>query len=1036
MKRVLLILLLLFPSFVFAQINKDQIKGYFENGDTPNESHYGALIDFIGQKVDTIQGKGLSSEDFTTAYKNYLDNLPTEIDGKADAAHSHDDRYYTKSKADSIHSQLTSGAAALGVVYIDTDTTIDGWDLQSNTKYIGSNGAVVTVNDEINMGGMVINGDSNIVIQGIIFDLNTNNDTGQGNADPSNFATAITIRDASNIIIEKCTFTNSNRDNADPDWTLHAVEAQNADVLHVVNNKSFGCQFKLDGGTGSLTNVFFDNNFVSECTQMGVSAVVQPAGADVLIRNISITNNTFTSIDNHAVYLGNDNGVGSYTGSVTMENINVTGNHIYGLAYLNSSQNSKGILVNLTKDSRRINISENEIVGASGNTSVQGININTASQDVANDSLGHTITVINNKIHDTGGATGGFSIFLTEVENFQIRNNLISEGKGLRLLNCVDGQVFGNQEGKNVGSMFRFDTSTGIISDKRYTDDAEAIADGLSSGDFYYKVNAGYVAVGGSLGATLSQEEVEDYTGAQFNHNNHTGVTSVYDDVTGEVRLNVPNSASSVSGDSYIDQIWQTPAQYEDTLGFTLGLNTQTSTNYTTVDQLIGQPGFANLADIKAYFDDVPEIQAATAVTDFDRGGTGDAQGVSLDYAVLRQMFENSYNFMFPAQATYVYTYDLPIKEGGVYQGSVNRDDLNATKFLQAAGCNCDGFVSKNIDAANNNWHLSGAIRDISFQGDTVNNTAGSGVWIKNMGENFEIKNIRANDYPFAGLKLTGKVAPWQIYGLSAHENKYGAYIESDSLENSEKEIIFYGPTGDNNTEALIGVNASYTRLTVLNPKVEGNSKFMIEINRGSGTRLLVIGGAWGAYDKYTAANCADCEALVSLNYTYPESGFNNFVIRFMNFGYDDIPHAVIDNVVADTFDINNNEEFLDWTYTRDTEMPIPKGAYHKGVPDYGVLDAFNVTNSLRFHNSRHWRYNGTSTIYLNNYTAWRPGTFQEILMNSSSKPSITISGSVPGPGVLREVGNNFQANVTQLWTITYDGVDTEGDAIYRLTIE
>lgn len=999
---------------------------------------------------DIVNGLMVGGTGITATYDDVANTLTLSIDYT-----DLDTRYYTESEVDVITGQLApiaraipsggssgqvlkkssstdydvvwgsdntggggGGSAALGVVHIDGDTTINGWDLQSNTRYVGSNGAVITVNNLVNQGGMVINGDSNIVIENVIIDLNTDNDVGAGNGDANNFATCITIRDAKNIRILNSQFINSNRANADPDWTLHAIEAQNTDVLHVVNNRSYGCQFKLDGAAGSLTNVLFDNNYVKECTQMGVSFVVQPAGANVELRNINITNNIFEDIDNHAIYGGNDNGAGAYTGTVVMENINITGNQIKGLAYLSSSQQSKGILMNITKDTRFLNISENHIIGQAANTSVQGININTASQDASSNLKGYGITVSNNKIYDTGS----FSVFLTDVGNFQLKDNFIEDGRGIRLLNCADGQVFGNIAGASVEAMFRFDTSDNIISDKPYADDAAALADGLSNGDFYFKSGAGYVAIGGSLASTLTQEQVEDFTGGQFNHLNHTNVTATYDDASGEVRLTADVSAAP-SGDSYIDQIWQTPAQYEDTLGVTLGALSQTNTNYVTVDEIIGQPGFADLAALKTFFDDVPEVTSATAVTDLDRGGTGDAQGVSLDYAVLRQMFENSYNFVFPAQVNYKISHDLSIKEGGVYRGAVNRDDVNATKFSQVAGCDCNIFASKNIVENNTNWHLSGGIYDISFEGDTLTNSAGSGVWIKNMGENYAVYNIRSNRFPEHGIRVSGKYAPVQIWQPSVHGNKIdGVHFEADSLENSEKEIVIYGPTGDNNGNALIGIDASYTRTTVINPKAEGSSKYMIDINKGSGTRLLVIGGAWGAYDKFTASNCTICESVINLNYTYPESGFNNPVVRVMNFGFDDIPHALINQVTADTFDINNNETYLDWVYTRWADNIVPFSQYETGLPFYGAWEGLDGGSAYQFRNGRVYTHESTSTMYFNNYTDWQMDSKVVVYVTAASQPSLSFTGTVPGPGTAYYSGETFIPNQKQRWTITYGG--------------
>ena len=85
-----------------------------------------ALVAAVGNKVDKIEGKGLSTNDFTTEDKNKLESIEvgankttvdsslsststnpvqnkiinTALSGKANSSHTHDDRYYTESEID------------------------------------------------------------------------------------------------------------------------------------------------------------------------------------------------------------------------------------------------------------------------------------------------------------------------------------------------------------------------------------------------------------------------------------------------------------------------------------------------------------------------------------------------------------------------------------------------------------------------------------------------------------------------------------------------------------------------------------------------------------------------------------------------------------------------------------------------------------------------------------------------------------------------------------------------------------------------
>lgn len=374
------------------------------------------------------------------------------------------------------------------------DSPTDGpITLESNVHYVSRPGVVLTCDDTTNLSGLVGNGVENIILEGLTIDLATtayDGVTQPPKNDWPNFTTGIDLRNCQRIWIKRCRFINSG--SAHADWTMQACNMQNVNGLFMAFNHSVGCQYKLCGANGSLENVFFGNNYGRNNTQMGMSFVVQPQeGSNLRLANIQIVNNTFENTDQHSIYGGIDNGVGAYPGSVTIENINISGNLSNGTAYLNTTQTSKGILMNLTRDTRHVAITKNQIIGQAASTQVQGIQVNTSPTDVANGFRAKNITINENQISECEN----FNIVADDIDFFEIRGNKCERGKGIIVRRSNDGDVFKNKFRDTGGASVRIeDNCTNMRTDKKLADDTAAAAHGIEVGEFYYKTATGIVA--------------------------------------------------------------------------------------------------------------------------------------------------------------------------------------------------------------------------------------------------------------------------------------------------------------------------------------------------------------------------------------------------------------------------------------------------------------------------------------------------------------------------------------------------------------
>lgn len=540
-------------------------------------------------------------------------------------------------------------------------------------------------------------------------------------------------------------------------------------------------------------------------------------------------------------------------------------------------------------------------------------------------------------------------------------------------------------------------------------------------------------AIDTELGSTgwkqkLTQEEVQDMAAALLNHSDHTNITASYNNAANKVILAA--AASSPSGDSYLDQHWRTPFEYEDVskLGTTLASNTQTGASYKTLnDASIG----LSLSALQNMFSNVPEVQAATALTDFAIGGTGDPQGVSADYAVLQQLMQDHYCVWLAPQRRYMMTHTLIYRTGVTLQGMVDRDDINGSILYRANGANCDILQSANVyNDSVGGWAISGALRCFGIYGNSDNNTSGSGIVIKGYGETFAIDRVRSNWNPDDAVRLVDRIAPAYIHNLSCHRNGgYGFNVTGATIEN--KEIFLNTITGDANYLGTIGINAPGVSMTAINIKQEGDQLYVVDVGNASNLQLTIQGGSVSAYDIDLAGNGPNCDSVIRVNYNNGDSGFKNPVIKVHDLNVDpDWPHFLENVVTAKVFDYSNNEYFNDIKWSRWTDKLMPESQLRYGEAYYGT----SVPSSLTFYHNAAYHHIKTNTITINNYVAWNVGTTVRILVKAATKPSVSSAGSAPGTPTVVESGT-FAANTYQEWEITYWGVDA-GNAVYLVHIK
>lgn len=255
------------------------------------------------------------------------------------------------------------------------------------------------------------------------------------------------------------------------------------------------------GGTVGTDTVTFTANDPGEKTDATyadgstgaagtITTTTQGWGDSLKIRNIHIVDNIFEDIDQHAIYGGVDNGQGVYPGDVEIKNITIRGNTVNGLAYLNTTQTSKGILLNLTRSTKHVNVLGNQIYGAPGNTAVQGIQVNTSPTDVAKGLWARNIKVNDNQIT----ACANFNIVADDIDFFQVKDNMCEDGKGIITRRSSNGKLKDNQFLNTTATLRIEDNCSNIDSDKPFADDAAAAAAGVPVGGFYYKTGVGVVA--------------------------------------------------------------------------------------------------------------------------------------------------------------------------------------------------------------------------------------------------------------------------------------------------------------------------------------------------------------------------------------------------------------------------------------------------------------------------------------------------------------------------------------------------------------
>ncbi|MDF9799701.1 parallel beta-helix repeat protein [Catalinimonas alkaloidigena] len=322
----------------------------------------------------------------------------------------------------------------------------NNWLIGSHTRITSSNGAVIKIDGSRIQGGLVLNGVTDVIIENVTIDINAER----------NFVTGIWLEETRNVIIRNCRFINSKKSIADPDWTLHGINARNIKFIKVLNNYSDNCQLKLNGGNYSAEDVVISDNYIREVTQMGISVVAQPTSGRVVMRNITIERNTMEKIDNHGIYVGVDHGKGEYGAPTIVENIVIVDNNMNEMAFLNSSQRSKGILVNGTKESKNIRIENNKVSTPTNfDKQIMGIQIKCTDG-------GHTknLKISGNEV----SGLSSFGIYLEGTSGLDISDNYFKEGRGIVIKSSADGEVYDNYF-TNTNGQVRIESSSDVTAE-------------------------------------------------------------------------------------------------------------------------------------------------------------------------------------------------------------------------------------------------------------------------------------------------------------------------------------------------------------------------------------------------------------------------------------------------------------------------------------------------------------------------------------------------------------------------------------------
>ena len=317
------------------------------------------------------------------------------------------------------------------IVWDDTVLLDKPMRIASHTRIIGKKGNLLKIARDgkpykLTKGALILDGVEDVTIERVNFDLNASD----------NFATLVYLLNCKNVTIQNCTFINSNQQNAPEEWTLHGINARDVDQLTVVGNYSNGCQFKLDGASYSATNLKVSDNFIENCTQMGISVVATARSRSVEIKNVEITNNVLRNIDDIGIYLGVDSGAGTYDSTFIMENITIAGNRISELGYLLNSTPTRGIQIRGTKDTKCIRIFDNTIVDSVKTKFSRGMDIKNADDNT----LMQSIIVQQNRIHNMDH----FGIIIRASQHTDVVDNYCEGGKGILIDGCQSGAIVNN----------------------------------------------------------------------------------------------------------------------------------------------------------------------------------------------------------------------------------------------------------------------------------------------------------------------------------------------------------------------------------------------------------------------------------------------------------------------------------------------------------------------------------------------------------------------------------------------------------------